>query len=120
MSVSMTFRCPDDLAQLITAEMEATGQGRTTVIVGMLRQSHLAQSLQDEAPTPKDNKSIPDSVEHLLDDCLTTKLDERGLTPESIKQWLEEHTAYLAQGLNVMIGELQAQMEELRGKLKAR
>lgn len=118
MSVSMTFRCPDDLAQLITAEMEATGQDRTTVIVGMLRQSHLAQSLQDEAP--KHNKSIPENVEHLLDKSITAKLDERGLTPESIKQWLEEHTAYLAQGLNVMIGELQAQMEELRGKLKAR
>ena len=118
MSVSMTFRCPDDLAQLITAEMETSGQDRTTVIVGMLKQSHLAQSLQDK--TPKDNKSIPQNVEHLLDKCITAKLDERGLTPESIKQRLEEHTAYLAQGLNVMIGELQAQMEQLRGKLKAR
>ena len=39
MSVSLTFRCPDDLAALITSQVEATGQDKTSVIVGMLRSS---------------------------------------------------------------------------------
>jgi GIY-YIG catalytic domain len=37
MSVSLTFRCPDDLAALITSQVEATGQDKTSVVVGMLR-----------------------------------------------------------------------------------
>lgn len=39
MSVSLTFRCPDDLAALIASQVEATGQDKTSVVVGMLRSS---------------------------------------------------------------------------------
>lgn len=37
MSVSLTFRCPDDLAAVINSQVEATGQDKTSVVVGMLR-----------------------------------------------------------------------------------
>jgi GIY-YIG catalytic domain len=39
MSVSLTFRCPDDLAAVINSQVEATGQDKTSVVVGMLRSS---------------------------------------------------------------------------------
>lgn len=66
----------------------------------------------------------PDNVEQLLDERITAKVeslvDSRGLKPETLKEQLEEHTAYLATGLNATISELSKQLEELRGKLKAR
>lgn len=254
MSESLTFRCPNDLAELVRSQAQATGKDKTSILVGMLRQSLLALPLEQKnnlpaipaiylvyqqdklfyvgktknlkarwlnhhrliqflkagegvyiAWFPCDQEQLevmedafielldpelngesladtgkalatfrterekwesfktlctangtnasavlnkyvnqclannqvnieassstqPDNVEQLLDEritsqldeCLTAKLEERGLTAENIKERLEEHTAYLAQGLNMMIGELQAQLEELRGKLKAR
>lgn len=55
-----------------------------------------------------------------LEICIDKVLDDRGLKPENLKEQLEEHTAYLATGLNATISELSKQLEELRGKSKAR
>lgn len=55
-----------------------------------------------------------------LEICIDKVLDDRGLKPEIIALQLEEHTAYLATGLNATLSELSKQLEELRGKLKAR
>lgn len=61
-----------------------------------------------------------DNIDERLETLIDTKLDERGLKSENLEERMKEHTAYLAHGLNAMLGELQAQVEELRGKLQAR
>lgn len=52
MSVSLTFRCPDDLAALITSQVEATGQDKTSVVVGMLRSSLPSLPLAEKNKLP--------------------------------------------------------------------
>jgi hypothetical protein len=53
-----------------------------------------------------------DNLDTVIDERLDKVLDDRGLKPEIIALQLEEHTATL--------NELHKQLEELRGKLKAR
>ncbi|MGI2909369.1 hypothetical protein [Tolypothrix sp. VBCCA 56010] len=55
-----------------------------------------------------------------LEICIDKVLDDRGLKPEIIKEQLEEQYVELATGLNATLSELSKQLEELRGKLKAR
>ena len=52
MSVSLTFRCPDDLAELIKYQVETTGKDKTSVLVGMLKQSLLALPLEERNNLP--------------------------------------------------------------------
>ncbi|MFN6538643.1 MAG: hypothetical protein RM021_020145 [Nostoc sp. EkiNYC01] len=52
MSVSLTFRCPDDLAALIASQVEATGQDKTSVVVGMLRSSLQSLPLVEKNKLP--------------------------------------------------------------------
>lgn len=48
----LTVRCPDDLAQLIQEQIETTGLDKTTVVVGMLRQSFPCVSFKDRGKLP--------------------------------------------------------------------
>ncbi|MBD0261180.1 MAG: hypothetical protein ICV78_00245 [Tolypothrix sp. Co-bin9] len=60
------------------------------------------------------------NLDRVIDERLDKMLDERGLKPEIIKERLEEQYAELAIGLNSNLCELRSQLEELRGKSKAR
>jgi hypothetical protein len=53
MSVSLTFRCPDDLGALIASQVEATGQDKTSVVVGMLRSSLPSLLLMEKNNLPE-------------------------------------------------------------------
>ncbi|MEH2047521.1 GIY-YIG nuclease family protein [Nostoc sp.] len=93
MSVSLTFRCPDDLAALITSHVEATGQDRTSVVVGMLR-----SSLPSLLMTEKNN--LPEisavylvwSSNNLLYIGKTTNLRNRFFQHHRIVQFVEAGT----------------------------
>ncbi|WP_017655956.1 GIY-YIG nuclease family protein [Fortiea contorta] len=52
MSVSLTFRCPDDLTALIASQVEVTGQDKTSVVVGMLRSNLPSLPLIDKNKLP--------------------------------------------------------------------
>lgn len=53
MSVSLTFRCPDDLAALIASQVETTGQDKTSVVVGMLRSSLPSLLVTEKSKLPE-------------------------------------------------------------------
>lgn len=144
MSVSLTFRCPDDLAELIQHQVETTGKDKTSVIISMLRQSLSVTPLEENRNTLSNDtsnaESDKDNLDALIEERMTTVfdkrltillderitarvdslVDERGLKPEIIALQLEEHTSELATELNATISELREQLEELRGKSIAR
>jgi hypothetical protein len=80
---------------------------------------HRLDNIEQRLDTVTTN-NLDKVIDEHLENCIDKALDDRGLKPEIIKGQLEEHTAYLATGLNATISELRLQLEELRGKSKAR
>ncbi|WP_166482692.1 GIY-YIG nuclease family protein [Scytonema sp. UIC 10036] len=55
MSEHVGFRCPDDLIAVIQHQRDATGKGRTEVIVDMLRSSFPSILISDRAKLPNES-----------------------------------------------------------------
>lgn len=115
-----TFRIDREMWESFKTMCTANGSNASAVLTEFVRSYGAPNS---QSPTPNPQMLHPDSVEQSLDKRITERLesalDSRGLKPEIIKEQLEEHTAYLASGLNATMTELRSQLEELRGKLPA-
>lgn len=109
-----TFRIDPQEWEAFKNMAVASGSNASAVLTEFVR-SYLAPNSQSPTPNPQ-----PLHLDTAIDERLDKVLDDRGLKPEIIKEQLEQHTAYLASGLNATISELRSQLEELRGKLKAR
>ncbi|MEH2214662.1 hypothetical protein [Nostoc sp.] len=93
MSVSLTFRCPDDLAAVITSQVEATGQDRTSVVVEMLRSSLPSLPLADRNKLPAISAIyLVWSSNRLLYIGKTVNLKSRFLQHHRILQFVEAGT----------------------------
>lgn len=99
MPKSITFRCPDDLVELIEARVAATSKDKTTVILEMLRSGF--SSVSNGEPNTLPEVSTVNSVRHDTD--LSNLIDER-----------------VEAKINAQLDEIRSQLEELRGKLPAR
>jgi len=110
MSVSITFRCPDDIAAYIQSQVETTGKDKTSVLVGMLRQS-LQVPLEERHKLLDDYNTVTSYNPAVLDKNLTKLLDNR------IEQALESFKSEMRSQLEAQLG---AQLSERLGKLKAR
>jgi hypothetical protein len=115
-----TFRLDPALWSAFKNMAAASGSNASAVLTEFVR-SYLAPQPINESTAPIPNPQPPtpnsqplhlDNLDTVIDERLDKVLDDRGLKPEIIALQLEEHTATL--------NELHKQLEELRGKLKAR
>lgn len=104
-----TFRIDPQEWEAFKNMAAASGSNASAVLTEFVR-SYLA---------PNSQSPHLDNLDTAIDERLDKVLDDRGLKPEIIKEQLEQHTAYLASGLNATMSELRSQLEELRGKLPA-
>lgn len=111
-----TFRIDHQEWEAFKNMAAASGSNASAVLTEFVR-SYLAPNSQ--CPTPNPQPLHLDNLDTAINERLDKVLDDRGLKPEIIKEQLEEHTAYLASGLNATMSELRLQLEELRGKLPA-
>lgn len=111
-----TFRIDPQEWEAFKNMAAASGSNASAVLTEFVR-SYLAPNSQ--SPTPSPQPLHLDNLDTAIDERLDKVLDDRGLKPEIIKEQLEQHTAYLASGLNATMSELRSQLEELRGKLPA-
>lgn len=107
MSVSLTFRCPDDLAAVITSQVEATGQDKTSVVVGMLRSSLPSLPITEKGSLPE--------VSAIYLVWSSNKLLYIGKTSNLKVRFFRHHrlASFLEAGNDVRIGWFQVDLNEL-------
>ncbi len=107
MSVSLTFRCPDDLAALITSQAEATGQDKTSVVVGMLRSSLPSLLLIEKSNLP--------AIPAIYFVWSSNKLLYIGKTSNLKQRFYQHHriVSFLESGIDTRIAWFPAHADEL-------
>lgn len=107
MSESITFRCPDDLADTIKSQAQQPGRDKTSVVVGMLRQSLQALPLEDKNNLP--------AISAIYIVYQQDKLLYVGKTSNLKNRWLSHHrlVQFLQAGSDVYIAWFPCDIEQL-------
>lgn len=107
MSESITFRCPDDLASMIKSRSQEPGKDKTSVVIGILRQSLQALPLEERNNLP------PVSAIYIV--YQQDKLLYVGKTGNLKKRWLSHHrlVQFLDAGSGVYIAWFPCNVEQL-------
>jgi len=89
MSEHIGFRCPDDLVTLVNQHKEATGKGKTEIIIDMLRFSLPSLLISDRLKLPEDSVIyFVWTVERLLYIGKTARLKQRINSHHRLVQFL--------------------------------
>lgn len=116
MTTPITFRCPEDIDAVIKSQMDATGQDKTAVIVGILR-AGIQATLSDGVEISTRNTSKTDCKTTWSQSDLIAALRAE-LMPE-VNQLVLDNLMNVERDFHKSSRYLEKQLEQLEAKLPA-